>query len=187
MYWMNCGFAPMHCYARTMADAELVTVFRSADESAEEDAKAVGELLTSEGIDAVVLDDDAPGVPEMAWEVRVRPGDVTRAERLIAEARLPDDELVEVDESPALDTETVFSAPAGPTAEIEAMSVKSVLDAAGIASFIVGDSVLPNLPFEVRVAKEYAARAREVIEEARAAGPQAAEEAERNTETPLNP
>ncbi|HZT40359.1 MAG TPA: DUF2007 domain-containing protein [Bryobacteraceae bacterium] len=170
-----------------MSDAELVIVFRSADESAEEDAKAIGELLTSEGIDAVVLDDNAPGVPEMAWEVRVRPADVARAEELIAEARLPDDELVEVDESPQLDSETVFSAPAGPTAEMEAISVKSLLDAAGIASFIVGDSVLPNLPFEVRVSKENAEQARKVIEDARAAGPQAAEEAERNTEIPSNP
>jgi hypothetical protein len=184
---MNCKAAALHWYALTMSDAELVIVFRSADESAEEDAKAIGELLTSEGIDAVVLDDNAPGVPEMAWEVRVRPADVARAEELIAEARLPDDELVEVDESPQLDSETVFSAPAGPTAEMEAISVKSLLDAAGIASFIVGDSVLPNLPFEVRVSKENAEQARKVIEDARAAGPQAAEEAERNTEIPSNP
>jgi hypothetical protein len=170
-----------------MADADLITVYRSADESAEEDARAIRDLLTSEGIDAVLLDDNAPGVPEMAWEVRVPPHASARAEELIGEARLPDDELVEVDPSPDLDTETVFSAPGGPTAELEAIGVKSVLDAAGIASFIVGDSVLPNLAFEVRVAREYAPKARQVIAEAQAAGAAAAEEEERNTETPLNP
>jgi hypothetical protein len=170
-----------------MADADLITVYRSADESAEEDARAIRDLLASEGIDAVLLDDNAPGVPEMAWEVRVPPEASIRAEELIGEARLPDDELVEVDSSPDLDTETVFSAPGGPTAELEAIGVKSVLDAAGIASFIVGDSVLPNLAFEVRVAREFAPKARQVIAEAQEAGSAAAEEEERNTETPLNP
>jgi len=170
-----------------MSDAELITVFRSADESAEEDAKAIRDLLANEGIHAVLLDDDAPGVPEMAWEVRVAPEASARAEELIGEAKLVDDERIEADPSPELDTETVFSAPGGPTAELETIGVKSVLDAAGIGSFIVGDSVLPNLAFEVRVSREDAPKARQVIAEAQEAGPAAAEEEARKTETPLNP
>ena len=110
-----------------------------------------------------------------------------RAEELIGEAKLVDDERIEADPSPELDTETVFSAPGGPTAELETIGVKSVLDAAGIGSFIVGDSVLPNLAFEVRVSREDAPKARQVIAEAQEAGPAAAEEEARKTETPLNP
>lgn len=169
------------------ADAEMVTVFRSADEDAEEDAKAIRELLTSEQIDAVVLDDTAPGVPSGAWEVHVPAADSSRAEQLISEARLPDTELVEVDDSSALDAETVFRARSGPSAELEAMAVKGMLEAAGIAVILVGDSVLPNLSFEVQVAKENAARASEIIAHAQTIGAQAAEEEERATETPLNP
>ncbi len=48
------------------ADAEMVTVFRSADQDAEEDARAIKDLLASQEIAAVVLDDSAPGVPSGA-------------------------------------------------------------------------------------------------------------------------
>ena len=56
------------------------------------------------------------------------------------------------------------------------MSVKSILEGAGIATVLVGDAVLPNLAFEVRVAQEQAGRARQVLEEAKAGGPLAADE-----------
>jgi hypothetical protein len=52
----------------------------------------------------------------------------------------------------------------------------------GIAALIVGNTVLPNFPFEVRVAREYADRARLLIADAQASGPAAAEEAEKQTE-----
>jgi hypothetical protein len=61
--------------------------------------------------------------------------------------------------------------------------VRSILEDAGIATVTVGDAVLPNLSFEIRVAKEHADRARRVIAEAQAAGPAAAEEAERAGES----
>jgi hypothetical protein len=166
------------------AETELVTVYRSADDSAEEDGEAIRELLVAQGITAVVLGDTEPGVPEGAWEVRVPPADAARAEDLIATAPLPEGELVEADDSSALDMETVFSAGGGTTAELEAMSIKSVLESSGVAAMIVGDSVLPNLAFEVRVAREHAERARELILEAQAAGPSAADEAERDGELP---
>ncbi len=170
-----------------MAEADMVTIFRSADEDAEEDARAVHELLKDEGIDSVLLDDSAPGVPSGAWEVQVPPAFTTLAEQRIAQARLPDEDLTNVSDSPQFDAETVFQASSGPSAEFEALSVKSVLEASGIAAIITGDSVLPNLSFEVKVAKDQADHAREVIRQAEAVGAQAAEEEERATEAPLNP
>ncbi len=165
------------------AQADMVTVFRSADDDAEEDAKAIREILTAQGIDAVVLDDTAPGIPTGAWEVQVPPSDSERAEVLISEARLPDTELTEVNESSQLDAETVLET----GSEFEALSARGMLESAGIGTVMGGDSVLPNLPFEVKVAKEQANDARELIAAAQAEGAASAEEEERSTETPLNP
>jgi hypothetical protein len=169
------------------SEADMVTVYRSADEDAEDDARAIQELLKDDGVDAVLLDDSAPGVPSGAWEVQVPPAFSGLAEQRIAEARLPDEDLSNVSDSAEFDAETVFQASSGPTAEFEAMSVKSVLEASGIAAVITGDSVLPNLSFEVKVARDQAEHARQIIQEAEAVGAQAAEDEERATETPLNP
>lgn len=163
----------------------MITVYRSADDGAEEDARAVKELLSGQGIEGILLDDTAPGVPSGAWEVQVAPADSARAEELVREARLPDEDMSDVDESPGLDAETVFSSESG--TQFEALSVKSMLEASGIAAVLVGDSVLPNLAFEVQVAKDQAGNARDVIEQAQKIGAQAAEEEERSTEAPLNP
>ena len=158
-------------------DAELITVFRSADEDAQEDSEAIRDLLSAKGLHPVLLDDSAPGVPEGAWEVQVPPAESARAEELIAEAPLAETELAEVSDSPQLDTETVFSAPGGTTtAEMEALSIRSILEGAGIATVLVGDAILPNLPFEVRVAREKAEEARRIIQEARAGGESAADQ-----------
>ncbi len=151
------------------SDAELITVFRSADEDARDDAAAIRELLTAEGLQAVVLDDSAPGVPEGAWEVQVPPAQTSMAEELIARSNLPDTPA-EGSDSSDLDMETVFRASSGTTSELEAMSVQGILEGAGIATVMIGDAVLPNLAFEVRVAKENAGQARQVLEEAKAAG-----------------
>ncbi len=165
----------------------MINVFRSADEDAEADARAVHELLTSQGIEAVLLDDSAPGVPSGAWEVQTPAADVARAEQLIGQARLPDSDLTEVSESAAFDVETVFRAHAGTSAEMQAMSVKSMLESSGIATILVGDSVLPNLSFEVQVAKGQAEEARRLIAQAEVIGAEAAEEEEQSSEAPLNP
>jgi hypothetical protein len=157
-------------------DAELITVFRSADEDAQEDSEAIQDLLSAEGLHPVLLDDSAQGVPEGAWEVRVPPEESAKAEELIAEAPMPETELVEVSGSPDLDMETVFSAPGGTTAEMEALSVQSALEGAGIATVLVGDAIFPNLPFEVRVTKDRAEEARRILQEARASGEEAADE-----------
>jgi hypothetical protein len=157
-----------------------ITVFRSADESAGEDAAKVQEMLSDAGITAVVFDDRAPGVPSGVYEVRVDPEDQGRAEELVARFN-PDAELQEVDPSSALDLVTVFRA-AGTSNKIEVISIQSVLEDGGISAFIVGDPRFPSIGQEVRVATEHEARARQLIAEALEAGPTAAEEAEQSAE-----
>jgi len=158
-------------------ELDLVTVYRSMDAEAKEDADCILELLTDAGIDAVMLDDSSPGVPEGVFEVQVPAAAAARAEELIAENPLPD-EAEEVDDSSALDLETITSA----ASEMEAMGIKNLLESNDIAAVLVGDSVLPNFPFEVRVARDQAERARILISDAEAIGPAAAEEAERASE-----
>jgi len=85
------------------------------------------------------------------------------------------------DPSDELDLVTVFSSDRH-DAEMEALAVKGVLDAAGIFAVVAGASVIPSLPFEVRVPRERLEEALRVIAESQAAGPSAAEEAERSTE-----
>lgn len=170
------------CYARTMADApELVTVYRSMDQTAKEDCETLLGILTEEGLAPVLWDDTMPGVPEGVYEVRVPAGQSSRAEEIVKANPLPDDVEV-VDDSPALDLETIYHSEGSTTAELEAMAIQNVLESQGIATVVVGDSVLPNLPFEVRVSREHAEQAKHLILEAQEAGPAAAEEAELQTE-----
>ena len=132
-------------------------MYRSMDPNAKEDAENILEMLTDSGIRAVMLDDSAPGVPEGVFEVQVPAADAARAEELIAE-NPPPDEVEEVDAA-ALNLETIASA----ASEMEAMSIKNLLESNGIAAVLVGDSVLPNLAFEVRVAHDQAERARQLL------------------------
>jgi hypothetical protein len=141
------------------ASPDLVTVYRSMDATAKDDCESIVEMLSEEGISAVMVDDSAPGVPEGTYAVRVPARDAAKAEKLIDENPLPD-EVEEVDDSSDLDLETIFIAP-----EMEAMSVKNLMESNGIAAVLVGDSVLPNFPFEVKVAREQAVRARKLLED----------------------
>jgi hypothetical protein len=141
--------------------ANLITVFRSMDAEAKEDAEVIVEVLADEGIQAALLDDSAPGVPEGVFEVQVAPGDQKRAEEIIAEHTLPEEAEL-VDPTSDLDLESVATA----AAELEAISIKNLLEANGIATVLVGDSVLPNFPFEVRVARDQALNARAIIDDA---------------------
>lgn len=150
------------------------------DADAKQDAATILDILIAEGLAASMLDDSAPGVPEGTFEVRVPAADVTRAEALIAENPLPDD-VRKVDISSTLDLETVFQA-LDAMAEVEALEIKNLLEANGIAAIIVGDSVLPNLGFQVRVARSQAIESRRLIAEAQLAGSAAAEEAELESE-----
>ena len=167
-------------YAQDMDEQPgWVTVFRSADTSAQADAEVLRDLLADAGLSPVLLGDDAPGVPAGAYEVRVPPEEASRADQIVAASPEPPPEFV--DASHDLDTETIFDA-MGSTAELEALAIRGVLDVNGIPSVLVSGPQYPNLQFVVRVPKIYAERARRALEEAQAAGPDAAEEAERESE-----
>lgn len=87
----------------------------------------------------------------------------------------------EVDPSPELDIVTIMELQ-GATGEVEAMGIKSILDASDIPNVMVGTSTLPNLSFFIQVPASEVERARATIAEAQAAGPAAAVEAERESE-----
>lgn len=90
---------------------------------------------------------------------------------------------IEPDDSEDFDLVTVFSSDEH-DAEMEALAVQSVLEAGGIPAVIVGSSVLPSLPFEVRVPSSRLEEAQKLIADSKAAGPAGAAEAERASEEP---
>lgn len=67
-------------------------------------------------------------------------------------------------------------------AEMEALTIKGVLDANEIPAMLAGPHMLPNLEFQVLVPEHLLARAQRLIDEARLSGPGAAEEAEAESE-----
>jgi hypothetical protein len=156
---------------------ETVTVFRSADPTAQDDATRIAEMLNAQGVAATLLDDSAPGVPAGAWEVSVSSEDSTRADALIA-ANPIEDEFSNPSESHRLDMVTVFRT----GAESEAMTVQALLESNGIEAMIVGDARLPNLPEQVRVPRDRITEAKRLIAAALATGSAGAEEAEAGTE-----
>lgn len=156
-------------------NAEFITVFRSADPTAEQDAADARARLAEAGIDAIVLGDDAPGVVEGTWEVRVSPSDQARADAVLAEPTPKSEDEDEVSEegmSHDLDFVSIFSAQ-GIEAEMEAISIQSVLEANGIPCTVIGSAQIPSLPFEVRVPKSRLEEARSLLEEVRQAGAEA--------------
>ncbi len=163
-----------------MTSPELVTVYRSMDATAKEDCETIVEILSDRNIPAIILDDSAPGVPEGVFEVQVPAADSARAEAIIAENPLPD-EVEEVDDSEDLDLETIFHSD-GVMAEVEAMGIRNVLEANGIASVLFGDSVLPTLGFEVKVARDQMENAKRIITQAEKDGPASAEAGELESE-----
>ena len=154
---------------------ELVTVYRSADTNADQDANLVQEKLTKAGFHPAIFDDSTPGVVEGTYEVRVPAPEAAEAELYIRSKS--EQELEGGDESDRLNLETI-AATDGALSEMEAQSIRSLLDANGIESVIVGTTTLPNLGFELRVAHSDVERARQVIAEAQSAGPEGADEAE---------
>ena len=59
-------------------------------------------------------------------------------------------------------------------AEVEADMIRGVLDSGGIPTLLVGASQYPNLGFQVMVPRGRVVEAQRLIEEAKAAGPEAA-------------
>jgi hypothetical protein len=77
---------------------------------------------------------------------------------------------------------TVFRLAGGGTEEMEVLTVRQLLESNGIKTVLVGDSPMPNLSEEIRVAEEDAERAQQLIADALAAGPAGAAEAEAESE-----
>lgn len=161
------------------AEARMVTVFRSADVNANEQASTAIELLRDAGIPAEVYDDKFPGVPEGVVEVKVPENWAEQAQDLIQ----TQGEFIAqpYDTSEDLEMVPVFSSQSA-DAELMALEIRSLLEAHGIPSMLVGASTFPNLPFEVRVPKIHFEEARQVLAAAAEAGPAGAEEAERDSE-----
>lgn len=159
--------------------SDLVTVFRSADVNAQDEAEQIRDLLAEAGLSPVLLDDNALGVPEGVFEVCVPQAGAERADKIMAANA--DSVPEKGDPSHDLDLETIFEE-MGPTAEVEAFGVRSVLDANQIQYIYIEPSQYPNLPFVIKVPKKYVAQALQALEEAKAAGAEAAEEGERESE-----
>jgi len=83
--------------------------------------------------------------------------------------------------SDAVDLVPVLEADGTPleVTEMEAASLRGLLEANGIEAVIAGAEMMPNLPYRIQVPSDQAKQAAEIIAEARAAGSDGAEEAER--------
>ncbi len=161
-------------------ETQLVTVFRSADADAEEQAAAVRDVLLKANLTADVFDDSAAGVPEGAFEVRVPSSQQADAEQALASQTDFTPHVLDV--SHDLDMVAIFRSETS-DAELLTTQIRSVLDAHEIPSVLVSGSMFPSLPYEVRVPKARLEEARQAIAAAEEAGPAAAEEAERESET----
>ena len=151
----------------------LITVFRSGDPSAEEDATAARDCLTQAGIPAILVDDKTPGVIEGTWEVRVPSSDRTRAEAIL-EARPteePEDESQVPQEGLSHDLDFVsFFGSQASDSEMEAIMIQSILESNDIPCIVVGSSQYPSLGFEVRVPKSRLQEAVAAVDAARQSG-----------------
>jgi hypothetical protein len=83
--------------------------------------------------------------------------------------------------SHALDMVTLWSS-ATVGAEMEADMIRGVLESNDIPVMVVGASQYPNLGFEVKVPRGKVKEAEELLDQAEAAGPDAATEAEAESE-----
>jgi len=150
-----------------------ITVYRSMDPSAEEDCRAILDTLTNAGVPAVLVDDNARGVPEGVWEVQVAAADAERADRVIAAIPPPG-----VDPSHELDLVPIYRSGTPTVGAVEMMGIRSLLEANGIMAVSTGDSVQPELPFTLSVPRDQVEQAKQLIAEAQATGPADADAAE---------
>ena len=86
-------------------------------------------------------------------------------------------ESQDVDASHELDLVRFFSS-SNHDAEMEALWIQNVLESNGIPAVFIGATTIPSLEFQVQVPRARLDEARRVLEDARAAGPAAAAEAE---------
>src|SRR5690242_20794793 len=87
----------------------------------------------------------------------------------------------EVDTSHDLDMVSIYSSQTIES-EVEAEVIHGILESNGIPSLVVSAAQYPNLGFDVQVPRARVDEAERLIAEARAAGPEAAAEAEAASE-----
>ena len=187
----------------TSEDASFVPVFSSAGLLGLADVAFVRGVLEAGGIPVLSRGSGYAGAG-IPVEVLVPQDRIEEARRLLADAeaagpssaddaesasegvlsaglRYPQDMGNTPDDSEDFDLVTVFSSDEH-NAEMQAQAVQSVLEAGGIPCMIMGTEMIPALPIEVRVPKARLAEAQALLAESEAAGPKAAEEAERASE-----
>lgn len=124
---------------------------------AELDAVEVRDQLLAAGLDAEVV-------------VAVRADQAEDAQRVLEGGEGEADPSADLD----LETIAVFQ---GVDAEMQVAAVQGLLEQSGISVVVEGAYGLPSLPFEVKVAGRLAASAREILAQAEADGPAAADAA----------
>ena len=82
----------------------------------------------------------------------------------------------------ALDMVTLWESRGAVNGEMEADMIRGLMESNGIPVMVVGASQYPNLGFEVKVPRGKVKEAEELIEQAQASGPDAANEAEAESE-----
>ena len=87
----------------------------------------------------------------------------------------------QVDTSPDFDMVTLYSS-LTVDSEIESDVIRGVLESNGIPTIVSGMAAYPNLGFQVKVPQARLEEAKRLIDEALAAGPEAAAEAEAASE-----
>lgn len=93
------------------------------------------------------------------------------------------DELNELPDEPVSeDTMVPVFSSSNHDGEMEAMTIRGILEASDIPCILVGPQMLPSLEFQVQVSEDDLADAERILAEARAAGPAAAAEAEAESE-----
>ncbi len=145
-----------------MEGESWLTIFRSAETSAEEEARELVAILQEAGLCPLLLNDRTPGVPPGAWEVRVRASEVERAEAVLRSALEAEPSDSTTDPSPELDMEPLFRA-VGTSAEVEALNVRAALEAHGIPALLVQVTPYPNLEWIVSVPRKMLAQARQLL------------------------
>lgn len=161
---------------------EMVTVYRSGDSNANDEASAIVDMLADAGLNAMLLTDDYPGVLQGTVEVRV-PAEEEEAALDVIDASAT--ESGEGTTSHGYDLVEIYRGQ-GANGELEAVSIRAVLDASHVPSVVVGSMQLPNLPFRVMVPQLFAQAAEQALSDAEKAGPSAAEQGEAASEERIN-
>ncbi len=149
-----------------------VVLYQSAHPKSEEEAHQILDSLREAGIGTARLrQEDEPGAGLRSFLVEVDSSEVYDAQVFIEKNSI---EAEGLDAGAGVDFQVVFFSDKHDS-QPEALAVQALLEANDITAFLDESSPLPNFPHKVLVAKADAARAREVIEQARSTGPADAE------------